>query len=262
METRGIDTHAHLFLKEFDADREAVTHRAKSVCEAILLPNLDAETLPAVTALMDAEPGFYYGMIGLHPSHVKADFRRQLEALAKQLTARSWVAIGEVGIDLYHDRSTYEWQAEALSQQAEWAAQLNLPLSIHFRNALEETLSLLRPYNVRGVFHCFTGSYEEGRRIIDAGFFLGIGGILTYRKAATLQEAVKRLPIERMVLETDSPYLAPVPLRGKRNESSYLSYIARALAELQGLSMERVWIQTTHNARELFNLSPKAYYNV
>lgn len=262
MAIRGIDTHTHLFLREFDGDREAVTHRAKSTCEAALLPNLDIETLPAVEALMDAEPGFYYGMIGLHPSHVKADFRTQLQTLESRLSARPWVAIGEVGIDLYHDRSTFEWQAEALSIQAEWAARRNLPLSIHFRNALEETLSVLRPFSVQGVFHCFTGSYEEGRRIIEAGFYLGIGGVLTYKNALDLQEAVKRLPLDRMVLETDSPFLAPVPLRGKRNESGYLPYIARVLADLRGLPVEEVWRQTSQNARELFGLSPKAYYNV
>lgn len=254
MATRGVDTHAHLFLSDFAADIEAITHRARTTCEAVLLPNLDLDTLPAVVQLMNAEPGFYFGMIGLHPSHVKEDFRIQLTELEKHLTAHPWVAIGEVGIDLYHDRTTFDWQAEALTYQAEWAVRMHLPLSIHFRNALEETLGLLRPYAVRGVFHCFTGTYEEGKRIIDAGFYLGIGGVLTYKSAHALQDAVKRLPLEWMVLETDSPYLAPVPMRGKRNESSYLTYIARALATLKGLPVEEIWAQTTQNARRLFAL--------
>ncbi|MCX8112678.1 MAG: TatD family hydrolase [Bacteroidia bacterium] len=254
MATRGIDTHAHLFLGEFSADIQAVTHRAKSVCEAVLLPNLDIHTLPALESLTESEPGFYYGMIGLHPSYVKADFREQLRALEKHLHRRAWIGIGEVGIDLYHDRSTFSWQAEALSTQAEWAARLRLPLSIHFRHALSETLEVLAPYAVRGVFHCFTGSYEEGKRILDAGFYIGIGGVVTYKNATLLRDAVVRLPLEAIVLETDSPYLAPVPVRSKRNESSYLTYIARAIGELRGISVEQVLEITTEAARRLFQL--------
>ncbi|MEN3041491.1 MAG: TatD family hydrolase [Bacteroidia bacterium] len=239
-------------MKEFENDLAAVTYRAKGACEAVLLPNLDIHTLPAVKALMQAEPGFYYGMIGLHPSHVKEDFQIQLQSLENELRAYPWVAIGEVGIDLYHDASTYEWQAQALTTQAEWASKLKLPLSIHFRHALSETLSLLAPYDVEGVFHCFTGSYEEGKRIIEAGFYVGIGGVLTYKNAMNLREAVQKLPLDRMVLETDSPYLAPAPMRGKRNESSYIYYTAQVLAELRRMRIEELINQTTENARRLF----------
>lgn len=254
MAPRGIDTHAHLFLSDFAQDLEAVTHRAKDACLAVLLPNLDLHTLPAVVQLMQIEPGFYFGMIGLHPTHVKADFHEQLKGLESQLHSYPWVAIGEVGIDLYHDRSTYELQREALDLQAKWAAQLQLPLSIHFREALDQTLEALRPYTVKGVFHCFTGSYEEAKKILDAGFYLGIGGVITYKNATALQEAVRKIPLEWIVLETDSPYLAPVPMRGKRNESSYLPYIARAVAELKGISTGTVIEKTTLNAQALFGL--------
>ncbi|MCX7651426.1 MAG: TatD family hydrolase [Bacteroidia bacterium] len=233
----------------------AVTHRAKGICEAVLLPNLDSRTLPEVKVLMQEEPQFYYGMIGLHPSYVKADFQQELRFIEAELDKHRWIGIGEVGIDLFHDSSTYDWQAEALNIQAQWAQRLKLPLSIHFRKALMETLSLLHPYEVRGVFHCFTGSYEEGKRIIDAGFHLGIGGVLTYKNAAPLREAIQKLPLEFIVLETDSPYLAPVPMRGKRNESSFISYIARALAELKGLPVEAVIETTTATARRLFDLA-------
>ncbi|MCS7297481.1 MAG: TatD family hydrolase [Bacteroidia bacterium] len=255
MESRAIDTHAHLFLKEFEADLSFLTYRARQVCAAVLLPNLDVHTLPQVKALVASEPFFYYGMIGLHPAYVKADFRQQLALLESELAEAPWVAIGEVGIDLFHHRDTFKWQAEAFAYQIEWAQRLNLPLSIHFREALDETLHLLHPYQVRGVFHCFTGSYEEGKRIIEAGFYLGIGGVLTYKNALALQEAVKRLPLDRFVLETDSPYLAPVPFRGRRNESSYVVYVARALAALHCTSEEAVLNITTQNALELFGLS-------
>lgn len=256
MAPRPIDTHAHLFLREFEEDRAAVTYRAKSTCEAILLPNLDTSTLPLIEALVEAEPGFYYGMLGLHPSYVQENFRSELAELEKHLYRRPWIAIGEVGIDLYHHRSTYTWQVEALTIQAEWAQRLQLPLSIHFRQALDETLSILRPFRVSGVFHCFTGSYEEGKRILDAGFYLGIGGVVTYKNASALQEAVKRLPLDRMVLETDSPYLAPTPMRGKRNESSYLWYIIQAISALRSIKVEEVVSVTTQAAKALFHLSP------
>ncbi len=256
MEARAIDTHAHLFLKEFAADLEAVTYRAQQVCEAVLLPNLDTSTLPQLAAIVALAPGFYYGMIGLHPTHVGPDFEAQLAQLEGALERGSWVAIGEVGMDLYHTPQTRPWQEEALARQAEWARRYKLPLSIHFRQALEETLSVLQPFigEVEGVFHCFTGSYEEAKRILDAGFYLGIGGVITYKSAEPLREALRKVPLERLLLETDSPYLAPVPHRGKRNESSYLLYIARTLAEVRGLPLTRVLEETSHQARTLFHL--------
>ncbi len=256
METRLIDTHAHLFLKDFAGEEEAITHRARSVCEAVLLPNLDSSTLPALQKLIQLAPDFYFGMIGLHPTHVKETFQEELTLLETHLSASSWVAIGEIGLDLYHDLTTRPWQEEALFRQAEWAIQYNLPVSIHFRNALDETLEVLKPFigKLRGVFHCFTGSYEEGKKIIDQSFYLGIGGVLTYKKATALQEAVKKLPLDRLLLETDSPYLPPVPFRGRRNESSYLLYTARTLAELRHLPLPTLIAHTTQNARALFAL--------
>ncbi|MCX7607450.1 MAG: TatD family hydrolase [Bacteroidia bacterium] len=256
MAPRAIDTHAHLFLEDFDADRAAVTHRARQVCEAVLLPNLDRSTLPILQALVASAPDLYYPMIGIHPTHVKGDYEEELATMKEALAQGRWIAIGEVGMDLYHDVSTRAWQEEALYTQAEWAVAYNLPLSIHFRAALEETLQVLRPFagKVRGVFHCFTGTYTEAKRILDEGFYLGIGGVLTYKSAQELRDAVRLLPKGSFLLETDSPYLAPVPMRGRRNESSFLSYVIRVLAELRGESPQEVVEYTSAAARGLFGL--------
>jgi len=256
MACRAVDTHAHLFLKEFEGQWEAVTYRAQQVCQAVLLPNRDTLSLPALLALWRSAPDFYYGMVGLHPTHVREGFREELAQLEKVLDAHPWVAIGEVGMDLYWDPSTRSWQEEALHVQATWAQQRGLPLSIHFRQALDETLAVLRPFvgQVEGVFHCFTGRYEEAKRILDAGFHLGIGGVITYRSAQPLRSAMQRLPLERLVLETDSPYLTPVPLRGRRNESAYLTYIIKAIAELRDLPEAAIAEVTTQNAARLFRL--------
>ncbi len=254
MATRGIDTHAHLFLEAFAEDIEAVTHRARAVCQAVLLPNLDETTLPAVQSLVQKAPDFYYGMIGLHPTHVRADFHQQLQSLKAALDDASWVAIGEVGLDAYHDPSTLPYQREALYIQAGWAREKKLPLSIHFRAALNETLEVLKPFQgeITGVFHCFTGSREEAFRILDAGFVVGLGGVVTFKNAIELHEAVRHLPQGSFVLETDSPYLAPHPYRGRRNESSYLSIIARAIAELRGTPVEAIWDETNATAWKVF----------
>ncbi len=256
MATRGIDTHAHLFLEAFAGDMEAVTYRAQAICEAVFLPNLDETTLSAIQALMQKAPGFYCGMIGLHPTHVRPDFLMQLDTLQKALPQSPWIAIGEVGLDAYHDLTTLPYQREALLIQVQWAKEKNLPLSIHFRSALHDTLEILKPFQgaVRGVFHCFTGSWEEARQILDAGFIVGIGGVVTFRNAPELHDAVRRLPEGSFVLETDSPYLAPHPYRGRRNESSYLSLIARAVAELRSVPIEAIWETTNATARQVFGL--------
>jgi len=255
MATRGIDTHAHLFLEAFASDIEAVTHRARAVCKAVLLPNLDETTLPSVQSLVQRVPGFYYGMIGLHPTHVRADFHQQLQILETALDAAPWIAIGEVGLDAYHDPTTLPYQREALFIQAHWAKEKDLPLSIHFRAALRETLEVLKPLQgqITGVFHCFTGTREEAFQILDAGFVVGLGGVVTFKNATPLHEAVKHLPKGSFVLETDSPYLAPHPYRGRRNESSYLSIIARAVAELRGTSVEAIWDETNATTRGVFS---------
>ncbi|MCS7162939.1 MAG: TatD family hydrolase [Bacteroidia bacterium] len=254
MAARAIDTHAHLFLADFASDIAAVTYRAQSVCEAVFLPNLDATTLPALQKLCQEAPGFYKGLIGLHPLHVKADFENELAALGALLPQGEWIGIGEVGLDFYRSPQTRQWQEAAFSAQIEWAVAYDLPLSIHFRGALEETVALLRPFvgQVRGVFHCFTEGRAEAQRILDLGFFVGIGGVVTYPSALALRAAIPYIPLDRILLETDSPYLTPVPLRGRRNESAYLSYIIRALAELYRLPPEAIVEQTTQNARLLF----------
>lgn len=256
MATRGIDTHAHLFLEAFGQDIEAVTHRAQAVCEAVLLPNLDAHTLPALRALIQRFPGFYHGMLGLHPTHVREDFLEQLAELRLALDQGGWIAIGEVGLDAYHDASTLPRQREALSIQVAWARETGLPLSIHFRAALDDTLEVLMPFRgeVRGVFHCFTGSREEAFRILNAGFVVGLGGVVTFKNASALHDAVRHLPAGSFVLETDSPYLAPHPYRGRRNESSYLPLIAQAVAMLRGVPVELIWEETNATAQQIFPL--------
>ncbi len=261
MAARGIDTHAHLFLEAFAHDIEAVTHRAQAVCEAVLLPNLDVHTLPTLQELTQRFPGFYHGMLGLHPTHVREDFHEQLAKLRSALTQGSWVAIGEVGLDAYHDAATLPRQREALHIQAEWAREMGLPLSIHFRAALDDTLEVLKPFRgeVRGVFHCFTGDREEAFRILNAGFVVGLGGVVTFKNAPALHEAVQHLPAGSFVLETDSPYLSPHPYRGRRNESSYLTFIARAVAALRGVPVERVYEETTATARQIFPLKNKGW---
>jgi len=254
MAIRGIDTHAHLFLADFAQDRTAVTARAQRICEAVLLPNIDEHTLLSVRHLTQAWPGFYFGMVGLHPTQVGAHFSEQLRTLRQALEEGGWIAIGEVGLDAYHQPHTLPQQEEALYEQAQWAKAYNLPLSIHFRSALDRTLEVLRPLqgSIHGVFHCFTGTKEEAFRILAAGFVVGIGGVVTFKKAASLHEAVRHLPAGSFVLETDSPYLAPTPYRGRRNESSYLSYIAQAIATLRNRPVEAILEETTHTAKMIF----------
>ncbi|MFN4299244.1 MAG: TatD family hydrolase [Thermaurantimonas sp.] len=256
-----VDTHTHIYLEDFDADFDQILQRAIDAgVERMLLPNIEISTWPALQKAVERYPSHLFPMIGLHPSSVKEDFRKQLTQLNKYLNdyQDDVVAIGETGIDLYWDVSTLDLQIQSFDQHIQWALEFNLPIVIHSRNAFQAIFDALEPYRgrgLKGVFHCFTGTLEESQWIVDFGFHLGIGGVLTYKKS-DLPEILPHVPKERIVLETDAPYLSPVPFRGKRNEPSYILYILAKLAE--------VWKTTPGDAAEITyknskNLFPKAW---
>ncbi len=252
-----VDTHTHLFVSEFNDDRDMTVQRAlQAGVKKLCLPSITEETLPDILAMCGNYPGVCYPMIGLHPTELGEDYKATLERLCLLLkNDNRFIAVGEVGIDLYWDDTRRKEQIDAFNIQIEWAAEYGLPLVIHSRNAFNELCDVMESHRgkgLTGVFHCFSGSEEEARRLLSFdGFFLGIGGVLTYKKS-TLPQTIKNVPLERILLETDSPYLPPVPFRGKRNESSYIPYIAEFMAGLYGCSIEEVARITTANAHELF----------
>jgi TatD DNase family protein len=252
-----IDTHSHLYQPAFDEDREQMVQRAlEAGVQKILLPNIDIESISRMHALEAAFPNHCYAMMGLHPCDVKGDFEQVLKQMHEQLGQRKYVAIGETGIDLYWDRSTFDLQCAAFEIQLQWAKKYQLPIVIHARDSIDELIGILDRHNdqsLTGVFHCFTGSKTQAEHIIAyGGFYLGIGGVLTYPKAG-LSEVVAELPMDRLILETDAPYLPPVPYRGKRNESSYVRYVAEHLAKIKNITFEEVAQTTTQNALKLFS---------
>ncbi len=253
---RIIDTHTHLYLKEFDGDINEVIQRANEEgVEKFYLPAIDSQENDALLALEKKLPGKIFAMAGLHPCSVKEDFKEELEKIQHQLSLREFAAIGETGLDFYWDTSFTKQQYESLEAHAEWALQYKIPLVLHTRNAMQETIDVVKSYegkNLFGIFHCFSGTLQNAKDIIDLGFFLGIGGVLTYKNSG-LAEVIKEIDIKHLVLETDAPYLAPVPFRGKRNESSYLKFIVKKLAEIKRISEEEVANQTTKNAEAIFS---------
>ncbi len=252
-----IDTHAHIYSKEFDTDRAEMIRRAfDASVDAILMPAIDSETHPSMLQVEADYPGKCLSMIGLHPVSVKENFREELQKIETLLKERSFIAIGETGLDFYWDLSFKEQQEAALEQQIEWALEYALPLVIHSRESTDACLEIIKKHTsrgLRGVFHCFGGSLDQAKAIIDAGFYLGIGGVLTFKKAG-LDQVLKEVPLEHIILETDAPYLAPVPYRGKRNEPAYLPLIAQKLAEVTGTDLTEIARITTANAKKLFAL--------
>lgn len=252
-----IDTHTHLFEPEFAEDREAVVQRAvEAGVETLCLPCITEASLSRMEEMCAGFPGICYPMIGLHPTELGDDYQAVLDRMYKELKGNdSYIAVGEVGLDLYWDDTRKNEQLDAFRQQIEWAAETGLPLAIHSRNAFDDLYKVMddnRSKGLTGVFHCFSGDAEEARKLLSFdGFYLGIGGVVTYRKS-TLPSVLADVPLERVVLETDSPYLAPVPRRGKRNESSYIPFVAQKLAEIYGCSVDEVAAVTTDNARRLF----------
>ena len=251
-----IDTHTHLFSHKFDDDRGAVVERALDAgVERMYLPNIDVGTVDAMLVLADAYPAQCLPMLGLHPTSVGADYREQLTALEARLGERKWAAIGEIGTDLYWSDEYWVEQQDAFRVQCAWAIASDLPVSIHCRNSIDETLALLRPLvaeGLRGVLHCFTGTVTQAREATAMGLYLGVGGVLTYKNNGELPAVARAVSRERVVLETDSPYLAPVPKRGKRNESAFLPHVAEALARVWETDVAEVAAVTTANAERLF----------
>lgn len=222
----------------------------------LFLPNVDVNSIALIDNLVAKYPDNCFAMAGLHPCDVKEDFKAQLDVIYKSIADRKIYAIGEIGIDLYWDKSTLAIQQEAFAMQIAWAKALNLPIVIHCREAFDEVfevLEKLKDEKLRGIFHCFTGDLAQAKRAINLGFYLGIGGVVTYKKAG-LDLVLADIPLNNLVLETDSPYLAPVPFRGKPNESSYLSYIAQKVADIYGLSIAEVADVTTENSRKIFGV--------
>jgi len=251
-----IDTHAHLYSSKFDSDRSDMVQRAISASiTRIYLPNIDAESIDSMLALEAAFPDNCFAMMGLHPCSVQPDtYEIELALVEKWLGQRSWAGIGETGIDLYWDKTTLGIQQIAFARQCEWAKDLNRSIIIHSRVANRESIELVRQAQdgrLRGIFHCFSGSLEEAKEMIDLGFMLGIGGTLTYPKSE-LPAVLREIPLEHLVLETDAPYLPPVPHRGKRNESAFLRHTADVLSETKILPIATIARITTANALRMF----------
>lgn len=253
-----IDTHTHLYLKEFSNDIDEVIDRAeKQGVHKFLLPAIDSSEITALFNLEKKFPGKCIAMAGLHPCSVKENYKEELAVVEKLLTQRKFAAIGETGLDFYWDKTFIKEQYESLTIQAEWALQYNVPLVLHTRNAMQETIDVIKSYSekgLRGIFHCFSGTLQNAKGIIDMGFYLGIGGVITYKNSG-LAEIIKDTDLKYIVLETDAPYLTPVPYRGKRNESSYLKYIVEKIAAIKNISVEEVAHQTSKNAEDIFSIT-------
>lgn len=255
-----VDTHTHLFLHQFDEDREAMIQRAlDQAVTKCFLPNIDKDTINAMWKMTKDYEGICYGMMGLHPCSVDSDYKEHLQAIEAELQDTSSIyAVGETGLDFYWDDSHADAQREAFRQHIRWAKTLDLPIIIHCRNSFDAIVEMLQEENdkhLRGILHCFTGNVEQAHQILNlGGFYLGIGGIVTFKNAG-LDKTVKDLPLDSLVLETDSPYLPPHPYRGKRNESSYTRIVAEKVAALHDLPLAKIANQTTSNAEAIFDVS-------
>ena len=252
-----IDTHTHLYLNQFKADIDKVIQRSidKGI-NKFIFPAIDSTHFDDMHDLRNKYPGSIYLMSGLHPVDVKENFKEELEFVVNSLKSHSYVAIGEIGIDLYWDKTYLKQQQEAFEFQIRLAIKNDLPIVIHCREAFDEIFEILDKENcdkLRGVFHCFTGTLEQANRAIQLGFKLGIGGVVTFKNGG-IDKFLNRIDLNHIVVETDSPYLAPVPYRGKRNESSYITYVIDKLSEIYGLSIEEIASVTTKNAEKVFAL--------
>lgn len=257
-----IDTHSHLYASQFDEDRDAEIRRClENGIEKILLPNIDMSSVEGMHTLTDQYPEVCLPMMGVHPCSVQPDTWKEELVLAKEhldQATRNYIAIGEIGIDLYWDKSTLGIQQQAFAEQIQWAKEKQLPIVIHARDSFQEIFEVVDQFNdenLRGIFHCFTGGIQEAERIIAySGFLMGLGGVLTFKNSG-LDKTVAEIDMKHFVLETDAPYLAPSPHRGKRNQSSYLNLVAMKLADVKGASLPEVAEVTTANAKKMFGLS-------
>lgn len=255
-----IDTHSHIYSEEFDADRDEAIARAMAVgVSHIVLPNIDLSSIERLSVLAQSDTNFFYSANGMHPTSVNADYKAELNEIFADTTFGSIpnvVAIGEIGIDLYWDDTYLKEQKEVLDFQLEYAREKKLPVIIHCRNAFGQIMDVMSAGNrsgLTGVFHCFSEDYEAAKRVVDMGFYIGVGGVLTYKKSI-LPDVVSKIPLTSILLETDSPYLAPVPHRGKRNEPSFVSCVAEKLSQIIGQDYDEVCDVTSVNAKKLFNL--------
>lgn len=252
---RLVDTHTHLYLEQFDDDRAAVLQRAVArQVQAFYLPNVDSGTIDGMLRMERDYPGQCFPMMGLHPCSVKEDVEKELKVVEEWLERRSFAAIGEIGIDLYWDKTFVAEQQMAFRRQANWAKSLGIPIVIHSRESTDMLIDLVseeQDGRLSGIFHCFTGDFEQAEKIIDLGFHLGIGGVLTFKNAG-LDKTVEKIDLRHLVLETDAPYLAPAPHRGKRNESAYVRLVAEKLAAVKEIDLEDVARETSRNADRIF----------
>lgn len=252
-----VDTHTHLYADAFNADRPDLIKAAMAKgIGRFYLPNIDAASIGPMLELEAAYPGVCIPMMGLHPCHVQQDWQAALKRVEVELMRRKWAAIGEIGIDLYWDKTYFAEQQQAFLQQVAWANERQLPVVIHSRESFAEIIELLdrQPKaSPQGIFHCFTGTIEQARQAIDRGFYLGIGGVVTFKKSG-LDAVVEQIPLEHLVLETDAPYLAPTPHRGKRNLPEYVYLVAEKIAEIKGVTIEEVAKVTTENANKIFGI--------
>lgn len=251
-----IDTHCHLYLDDFKENLAEIMARAAGEgIERIYMPSLDSTHLQAMWELEKNYPGRCFSMIGIHPTYIKDNYGQELEIMKKCLEQRKFAAVGEIGLDYYWSREFDKYQMICFVEQVKMAKKYGLPIVIHSRNSMEDTLKVLQEEKgpgLYGIFHCFTGTLENAKEILECGLVLGIGGVVTYKNAG-LAEVVAQIPLDKIVLETDAPFLTPVPFRGKRNESSYLKYIVAKIAEVKGVSIEEVAETTTKTAKAVFN---------
>lgn len=253
-----IDTHAHLYVEQFDEDRDEMVQRAiNSGVSKLFLPNIDIASIPKMEQMVKDYPGVCYSMIGIHPCDVVQDWEKQLQEMKSYYKKGHHIAIGEIGIDLYWDKSLQKEQTEAFRAQIQWAKEEKLPIVIHARDSFDEIFEVVDQENdehLFGVFHCFTGTEEQARKIIDyGGFKMGIGGVVTFKNSG-VDKAIQNIDLSHFILETDAPYLAPAPYRGKRNESAYIPLIAKKLSDIYAVSEEEIGRITTQNALNLFNI--------
>lgn len=252
------DTHTHLYSKEFDADRTALIEKAiKAGVSRFFMPNVDSDSIPGMFQVEKQFPEHCFPMIGLHPCSVNEKYPQELQVVEYWLNKRTFSAVGEIGIDLYWDKTFFEQQQDAFRTQISWAKKFDLPYVIHSRNAFDETMAIVNEFkndNIKAIFHCFSGNVEQAEQVIAAGNFkLGIGGVVTFKNSG-LDKVVEAIDLKHLVLETDAPYLAPNPYRGKRNEPDYVMFVAQKIAEIKKISLEEVAAVTTQNSIDIFGV--------
>jgi TatD DNase family protein len=250
-----IDSHAHVYAEEFDTDRADMMHRAEEKdVRKMFMPNIDHTSVDSMLDLERKYPTSCVPMMGLHPCSVKRDFEKELYIVEGWLAKRKFAAVGEMGTDLYWDKTFWDQQVEAFKIQVKWAKQYKLPIVVHCRESIDQTIELvetLQDGQLTGIFHCFTGTVEQGEKLVKLGFYFGIGGVATFKKGG-MENVIPHLPLDRIVLETDSPYLTPAPHRGKRNEPSYIPLIANRVAEFKNITVDELKTATTQNALKVF----------